>query len=227
MFAQFHLAWSERNIRWSLCAAEYCFQQKAALEAYFGAGHTIPIKRGLGIDQPLFLDFARQVAAGKWVHVFPEGGVYQGSSLGGGRPPERSQAIGKLKWGVAKLIAHSPKTAIVVPFVHMGMEQVVPIDPKNRKTERWLPFPGKTITIHVGGKLDFSELIKEHEATYGVLWKFSENSSSSNGANWISNETDYILYNKIMTRIEETLERIHETALKGANSKYHDLSLKK
>ena len=215
---KFHLAWSEPNIRWSLCAAEYCFQQKAALEAYFGAGHTIPIKRGLGINQPLFLNFARQVAAGKWVHVFPEGGVYQGSSLGGGRPVEKSRAIGKLKWGVAKLIAHAPKTAIVVPFVHMGMEKVVPIDPNNRKTERWFPYPGKTVTIHIGNKLDFSGLIAEHEAIFGKLWKYSDSSSAENGSNWISNETDYILYNKIMNKIEEALETIHETAFKEAIS---------
>ena len=61
-----------RNIRWNLCAEEICFQGNAFLESFFAAGKTISIFRGGGVNQPHFLDIARQVAAGDWVHIFPE-----------------------------------------------------------------------------------------------------------------------------------------------------------
>ena len=54
-----------------------CFSQNGALvAAFFGAGKTIPIVRGDGINQKYLLDFARHVAAGEWCHIFPEGGCW-------------------------------------------------------------------------------------------------------------------------------------------------------
>lgn len=43
----------------------------------------MPIQRGGGIDQKQLQDFARRVAAGGWVHVFPEGKVSQTGKLEG------------------------------------------------------------------------------------------------------------------------------------------------
>ena len=33
--------------------------------------------------------------------------------------------VGKLKWGVRKLIAHAPITPVVIPFAHHGMERLL------------------------------------------------------------------------------------------------------
>ena len=67
---------------------------------------------------------------------------YEDGSLGGrghGAPPglpqrnedaPRGGGLEKktrLKWGVGKLIAHSPMTPRVIPFHHTGMEEVLPI----------------------------------------------------------------------------------------------------
>jgi monolysocardiolipin acyltransferase len=112
-------------IRWTLCSQEICFK-KTALAAIFGAGKIMPIRRGGGIDQPLLLRFAQKIASGDWVHVFPEGKVVQSGQLGenylGTRSVEDANEIGRLKWGVGKIIAHSPVDVHVIPIHHKGME---------------------------------------------------------------------------------------------------------
>ena len=58
----------------------------------FQNGKTLPIERGLGVDQAIMKTAAERAAAGDWVHVFPEAGIgYTGT-------------IGPLKWGIGKLI---------------------------------------------------------------------------------------------------------------------------
>ena len=59
------------KIRWTLCSQEICFKNPG-IAAVFGAGKVLPIRRQGGIDQPLLLEFARKIAVGDWVHVFPE-----------------------------------------------------------------------------------------------------------------------------------------------------------
>ncbi len=59
---------------------------------FFQSGKTLPIQRGAGPDQPIIRTVAREVAAGRWLHVFPEGRVnYTGE-------------LGTLRWGVGKII---------------------------------------------------------------------------------------------------------------------------
>lgn len=50
-----------RYNRFNLCSQEYCFNDKipSILQACMAAGNTLPIHRGGGINQKLFLDFAR------------------------------------------------------------------------------------------------------------------------------------------------------------------------
>ena len=43
--------------------------------------------------------------------------------------------IGKLKWGVGKLIAHAPVTPKVIPFAHKGLEKLLPQDETTGKTK--------------------------------------------------------------------------------------------
>ena len=39
---------------------------------FFQSGKTLPIERGAGPDQPVMHTVAREVAAGRWLHIFPE-----------------------------------------------------------------------------------------------------------------------------------------------------------
>mmetsp|Transcript_9183 Transcript_9183/g.9253 ORF Transcript_9183/g.9253 Transcript_9183/m.9253 type:complete len:145 (+) Transcript_9183:411-845(+) len=71
-----HIGIQPRFLRWSICTQHICFQNGALISSFFGAGKTLPIARGDGINQKLLLDFARHLAAGDWGHVFPEGGCW-------------------------------------------------------------------------------------------------------------------------------------------------------
>ena len=91
---------------------------------------ALPIWRGGGVDQPLLLDVARRVSNGDWVHVFPEGRVVQSGRLATDEISTRSEEevarIGRLKWGVGKLIAHAAVPPTVLPWHHRGMAAVLP-----------------------------------------------------------------------------------------------------
>eukprot|EP00577_Skeletonema_sp_RCC1716_P014847 CAMPEP_0113386028 /NCGR_PEP_ID=MMETSP0013_2-20120614/7788_1 /TAXON_ID=2843 ORGANISM="Skeletonema costatum, Strain 1716" /NCGR_SAMPLE_ID=MMETSP0013_2 /ASSEMBLY_ACC=CAM_ASM_000158 /LENGTH=463 /DNA_ID=CAMNT_0000268837 /DNA_START=446 /DNA_END=1837 /DNA_ORIENTATION=- /assembly_acc=CAM_ASM_000158 len=139
--------------------------------------------------------------------------------------------IGKLKWGVGKLIAHAPITPRVIPFAHCGMERLLPQDEVSGKTylrrdfvKSLLPSflcnndnggdgKGLRIQIQFGHEIKFDDLIKEHEEKYGKLWKYRgiEPTSESNNTamqqeNWVSSREERILYSKIVKRIEMHLE---------------------
>ncbi len=51
--------------------------------AFFLNGKTLPIDRGGGIDQPVIGVVARRLAAGDWLHVYPEGRVQPAGDVGG------------------------------------------------------------------------------------------------------------------------------------------------
>ena len=96
-------------------------------------------------------------------------------------------SIGKLKWGVGKLIAHAPITPKVIPFAHKGMEKLLPQDEITGKTKLrdnilsgLLPsiLGGNDeedklqIKVQFGKEIIFDDLIQEHERKYGRLRKY-------------------------------------------------------
>ncbi len=199
--------------RWGICAQEYCFSDAlpAAIKGYMSAGQVLPIRRGAGIDQTLFRDFSSLVARGEWCHIFPEGGVWQWNKLGGrGRTSiVESEAEGiqtpKLRWGIGKLIAHSPIRPRVIPFAHIGMDNLLPQDPTTRKTYLKKDiFGGEPLKVHIqfGEEIYFDDLIQEHEMKYGVLWEHQD------GHDFISSKHEKELYHKIALRIQNHLENV-------------------
>jgi monolysocardiolipin acyltransferase len=104
--------------------------------------------------------------------VFPEGGIWQLPQIGG-RGNGREKELGYLKWGVGKLIAHSPKRPVVVPFFLYGMETVLPQNPDTKKLLTAIPQPGHHVRVVFGEELCFDDLIEEHERQHGPLWKYS------------------------------------------------------
>lgn len=119
---------------------------------------------------------------------------------------------GKLKWGVGKLIAHAPVPPIVIPFAHVGMEQLLPQDVNTGVTKLHIrSLFGTTqnndklhVKICFGTEIKFDDLIIEHERKYGKLWKYHHNDSDA----WKSSKEERILYNKITSRIEKELDII-------------------
>ena len=178
----------------------------------------------------MWLNFARYAAFGQWIHVFPEAGIWQhvDGKLGGRNNPNWK---GKLKWGIGKLIAHSPETPVIIPFHHMGMELIMPQNPVTRKTISIVPRMVRAhVTVRFGERICVDDLIEEHVKEHGPLRKYSPSSSwdklskllarSSSRAHsvshddlelykdWISSPHEKVLYNKITARIEEALERL-------------------
>lgn len=101
----------------------------------------LPVERGQGLMQPYMDAVIDKLNAGDWVHMFPEG------------TRSRDQRLQPMKRGVGRLVLAPSTTPLVVPFYHVGMEQVLNHGQK-------IPFTfGNRMTIVVGQPLDFSGLI--------------------------------------------------------------------
>ncbi|CAM9753660.1 unnamed protein product, partial [Sphacelaria rigidula] len=91
----------------------------------------------------------------------------------GGRPPPGSHSLGRLKWGVGKIVAHAPRTPRIIPFFHTGMQNLVAEDPATKDVLPTHPRFYNDITLRVGNEIDVSDLISDHEGKHGALWKYS------------------------------------------------------
>jgi hypothetical protein len=154
----------------------------------------MPIWRGAGINQEALLTFAKTSIScpnvntnkrTKWLHVFPEGGVYQykDESLGTHRSKDKINEIGHLKWGIGKVIAHSPTyqsiynshnntgegkgSPQVIPFHISGMEAFTPMEIVSRKILSYIPKGGHHVTVTFGPPICFDDLIQSYEIESG------------------------------------------------------------
>ncbi|XP_003396297.1 tafazzin isoform X1 [Bombus terrestris] len=137
---------NRRKMRWSLAAHDICFT-KTWHSYFFMLGKCIPVIRGGGVYQEA-IDFCiEKLAAGDWVHVFPEGKV------------NMFKDNMRLKWGVGRLILESPVTPLVIPIYHLGMDEVLPNEPPYRLKIR------KKVTLNYGEPIDFTELLEQLRAS--------------------------------------------------------------
>ncbi|XP_026672287.1 tafazzin homolog isoform X2 [Ceratina calcarata] len=137
---------NRRRMRWSLAAHDICFT-KTWHSYFFMLGKCIPVIRGAGVYQEA-MDFCiEKLAAGEWIHVFPEGKV------------NMIKENLRLKWGVGRLIMESPVTPMVIPIYHLGMDQVLPNQPPYRLQMR------KKVTLNYGEPIDFTALVKKLRAS--------------------------------------------------------------
>ncbi|XP_057961144.1 uncharacterized protein LOC131153106 [Malania oleifera] len=128
-------------LRWTLCATDRCFTNPVT-SAFFRCGKVLPISRGEGVYQK-GLDMAvSKLNTGGWVHIFPEGT----------RSRDGGKTVGSAKRGVGRLILDADNIPIVVPFVHTGMQEIMPIGAK-------VPRIGKTVTVLIGDPINFDDLL--------------------------------------------------------------------
>jgi len=106
-------------LRWSTCASDRCFKS-SALARTLRCGKVLPVDRGAGLEQEGMRLASSKLAAGHWVHVFPEGT----------RRGERG--VGQFKRGIGKLVLEGRSvhrsgerqhslSPLVLPFAHAGM----------------------------------------------------------------------------------------------------------
>lgn len=97
-----------------MCANDRCFKYRA-LSPFFRAGKVLPVQRGGGMHQPGMQAAELALQRGEWVHIFPEG-----------TRTSNPQQLGPVRKGVGRLVACSEVPPVVLPFVHAGMETVMP-----------------------------------------------------------------------------------------------------
>ncbi|CAN1858534.1 tafazzin [Linum perenne] len=129
-----------QNLRWTLCASDRCFKNPVS-SAFFKSVKVLPVSRGDGIYQKGMDTAIAKLNTGGWVHIFPEGS----------RSRDGGKTMGSIKRGVGRLILDSDTLPIVVPFVHTGMQEIMPIGSS-------LPKIGKTVTVLVGDPIYLDDL---------------------------------------------------------------------
>jgi monolysocardiolipin acyltransferase len=111
-----------------------------------------PIVRGDGIYQRGMERAVQHLMQNKWFHVFPEGKCV----------PElaRAYTIAPLRWGVGRLVgdlALQGKKPIVLPWVHRGMETVMPLYHR-------IPRIGNHVRVVVGEEIEYDDIIEWYKA---------------------------------------------------------------
>ncbi|KAL5271197.1 hypothetical protein ACHWQZ_G001739 [Mnemiopsis leidyi] len=132
-------------VRWVPGAHEICFEGKhmAKLKGLvMSLGKTSSCRRGEGIYQPC-MDFSiEQLNNNHPVHIFVEGKVNE------------TRNLIRTKWGVGRLVQECATPPLVIPFVHRGMEEVLPL-------YHTFPKPNKIITIGIGDPIETEGLLAE------------------------------------------------------------------
>ncbi|KAL1211730.1 N-acylphosphatidylethanolamine synthase [Cardamine amara subsp. amara] len=130
-----------RNLRWTLCATDRCFKNPVT-SAFFRSVKVLPVSRGEGIYQKGMDIAISKLNSGGWVHIFPEGS----------RSRDGGKTMGSAKRGIGRLILDADTLPMVVPFVHTGMQDIMPVGAT-------VPRIGKTVTVIIGDPIHFNDLL--------------------------------------------------------------------
>lgn len=145
-----------RNLRWTLCATDRCFKNPM-LSAFFRCVKVLPVSRGEGIYQKGMDMAISKLNNGGWVHIFPEGS----------RSRDGGKSIGSPKRGVGRLVMDTDSIPVVIPFVHTGMHDVMPIGSS-------IPKVGKRVIVLVGDPIHLEDLLQKKDEyqndSRGVLY---------------------------------------------------------
>lgn len=132
-----------KSLRWTLCATDRCFTNPVT-SAFFRSVKVLPVARGDGIYQKGMDMALSKLNQGDWVHIFPEGS----------RSRDGGKTVGPAKRGVGRLVLDAEKMPLVVPFVHSGMQEIMPIGSQ-------FPHVRKKVTVLIGDPIRVDDLFME------------------------------------------------------------------
>uniref|UniRef100_A0ACD5X8U3 Uncharacterized protein n=1 Tax=Avena sativa TaxID=4498 RepID=A0ACD5X8U3_AVESA len=146
-----------QKLRWTLCATDRCFTNPV-LSTFFRSVKVLPVSRGEGIYQKGMDMALPKLNNGGWVHIFPEGS----------RSRDGGKTISPAKRGVGRLVMDADSLPVVVPFVHTGMQDIMPVGKR-------IPRTGKRVIVVVGDPINFDDLMAENSddtqhASRGTLY---------------------------------------------------------
>uniref|UniRef100_A0A0E0CCK6 Phospholipid/glycerol acyltransferase domain-containing protein n=1 Tax=Oryza meridionalis TaxID=40149 RepID=A0A0E0CCK6_9ORYZ len=133
---------------------------------------VLPVSRGDGIYQKGMDMALSKLNNGGWVHIFPEGS----------RSKDGGKTIAPAKRGVGRLVMDADSLPVVIPFVHTGMQDIMPVGKR-------IPRAGKRVIVVVGDPINFDDLIIDNS---------DETQHISRG----------ILYDKATERIGQRLQEL-------------------
>lgn len=175
-----------RNLRWTLCATDRCFSNPM-ISAFFRCVKVLPVSRGDGVYQKGMDMALSKLNNGGWVHIFPEGS----------RSRDGGKTISTIKRGVGRLVMDADNVPIVIPFVHTGMQEIMPVGTK-------IPKVGKQVTVVVGDPISFEDLLLSKDHTQ---------EGDSRGA----------LYDAVSSRIGHRLRELKVLAEQLALEHHHEV----
>jgi monolysocardiolipin acyltransferase len=142
------------EMRYGLCAVDICFRSRW-LNHFFTAGKVLPIRRGAGLNQPELYRAAEKLAAGAWLHVYPEGRVSQ-------------RCLGLIRRGVGKLIAlanewrsENDPEILILPIYHEGMQTVMPQDEETNQLISMVPRLGREVFVWIGEPFTVTDIVRK------------------------------------------------------------------
>lgn len=138
-----HSLINEGQMRWAVGARELTFTNPFT-SWFFGRGQVIPIVRGDGIYQPAMREAIEILNTDRWLHYFPEGKVIQ-----------YKDRIGRLKWGIGRLMMEARKDVTILPIILKGFDLMKPND--------LMPMLNHNIEVIIGNPLNSSDLLKATE----------------------------------------------------------------
>ncbi|XP_040380087.1 uncharacterized protein LOC102720486 isoform X1 [Oryza brachyantha] len=160
-----------QKLRWTLCATDRCFTNPI-LSTFFRSVKVLPVSRGDGIYQKGMDMALSKLNSGGWVHIFPEGS----------RSKDGGKTIAPAKRGVGRLVMDADSLPVVIPFIHTGMQDIMPVGKR-------IPRAGKRVIVVVGDPINFDDLI---------IHNSDETQHISRG----------ILYDKATERIGQRLQKL-------------------
>ena len=108
-----------QKLRWALAAKDVCFKN-AILSFTFDNLKSLPVSRGGGVEQPEMALAVDRLERGEWVHIFPEGRVFQDH-----KPHHIKQGVGRL---IVDTILNGYPSPVVLVLYHEGMSDAAPVE---------------------------------------------------------------------------------------------------
>ncbi|KAL4793652.1 hypothetical protein BDV19DRAFT_379921 [Aspergillus venezuelensis] len=144
-----------------------------------------------------------------WVHIFPEGKIHQAPN----------KIMRYFKWGVARLILETSECPDVVPIWLEGFDQVMH---ESREFPRFLPRPGKEVSITFGNKVDTEAVFGEYRSRWQKLRAKVEASSPEVRDLPVGALNDELLYGTEAVELrKEVTKRVRDLVLEVRRSRGH------